>query len=737
MRSIGSGCCPRASRTGPVGTPAQGDGRLPIQRLGAETELRLGRAREYPNQDVFTCTKWRSHTSGGAKPEYREVWISRSRASKTTSCPTAAQLHRARDGNPCYHDLNVVWIARFFAAPPKTGARTLLEKMVNYYPLTYSDEARPEYYTDCWWEHYWSDGAAGPEIIAGLAGDAHNKHLADRLLERTGTATITSLSTPGMFYRDAVKPQPLPDNYVKVDRNIRGPRGRFGSWYFAGVQGAAPATPLSANGLPTGSEQAALRRALLAANVEVGSLDADGAAPASSTSGPHLSARCPRFSGRHPPRFLASGRLSQLRNNRQVPPTPWQATQVWLLTKSGLVGLVELEAAEPKTAGYVGGELRFGPDLPLTKDETGAYHCGAVITMRLLESNFATVEAGPARPGVEIHRTRRSTSGPRARALTRARRPCVTRPSSRPTATIAGGVPPHRVAGPLGFQVRLSGKRFAVAFARAIARWRLDLAWVKAKVAAKTVAMLEETKHPRKDGCSHAQCGEEPVVDVCARRGSAGDCSRLRFRGRDRRGKRQDRRRQTPLPRPGVSPGELGFDEIIFVKRGPIPRTTTTRTSTMAPAPTVSTPKTASTFLASAAKAGRASRHGRRPARRQRADWQISLSFDAKKVVFDFRQDRAQVSASGKSTPDAGLHEVSFPPPDGTEEVARWNLLAHRRHSPCYLPDGDIIFSSTRSEHTVLCGGSATWWQRDCIVCVPTALTPGAAHARRSVNSAR
>ncbi|MHC1767943.1 MAG: hypothetical protein AB9869_27335 [Verrucomicrobiia bacterium] len=87
----------------------------------------------------------------------------------------------------------------------------------------------------------------------------------------------------------------------------------------------------------------------------------------------------------------------------------------------------------------------------------------------------------------------------------------------------------------------------------------------------------------------------------------------------------------------------------------------------------------------------------------------ISLSFDARKVLFDFRQDPGsgfriwEVGVDG-----GGLRQVSFPPADEAEKAARWAPGWHTDDvHPCYLPDGDIIFSSTRSEHTVLCGGSS------------------------------
>ena len=87
----------------------------------------------------------------------------------------------------------------------------------------------------------------------------------------------------------------------------------------------------------------------------------------------------------------------------------------------------------------------------------------------------------------------------------------------------------------------------------------------------------------------------------------------------------------------------------------------------------------------------------------------ISLSFDARKIIFDFRQDPGsgfriwEVNVDGTA-----LRQLLLPPKDETAKVARWGKKWHTDDiHPCYLPDGKIMFSSTRSEHTVLCGGSA------------------------------
>ena len=457
-------------------------------------------AREYPNQDVMHLYEMALAEQWWGEPRYRESVDITLKGIEDHLLPDGGLNYIGPETEiPCYHDLNVVWIARFFALTKNERARTLLTKTLNYYPLTYSNEGRPEYYTDCWWKHYWADGAAaGPEIIAGLTGDAHNKHLADRLLERTGTGDNCFAIYAGMFYRDDVKPEPLPDHYVKLDGNIRGPRGRFGSWYFAGVQGGGARDTFVGAMVCRPERAQPLFGALLAANIEVGSLGADGKRRRELyTSGPDdmtaiaLDCRMGAIAARYSPRAA----YINSRNNPKIAPTPWRATQVWLLTDTALVGLVEIEAVEPKTVGYVGGELRFGPNLPLTKDDTGTYHCGAV-TLRLLASSFAVEESGPARPGYAQKSTSHSavnlwTAGKSFDARPRAPlyyAAVIGREDASPPTEF------RRIESSdlWGFQVRLGGKRVAVAFNPGNTEAALDLAWGKTKVAARTVGMLQD-----------------------------------------------------------------------------------------------------------------------------------------------------------------------------------------------------------------------------------------------------
>jgi hypothetical protein len=159
---------------------------------------------------------------------------------------------------------------------------------------------------------------------------------------------------------------------------------------------------------------------------------------------------------------------------------------------------------------------------------------------------------------------------------------------------------------------------------------------------------------------------------------------------------------------PPVAAGDLPFDEIVFVKRKPY--------SSDHYYTDIDNGTSGDRFLPENGIYVYNLRTGAQRAVVTAADMpggkgfigKITLSFDAKKVLFDFRENPGagfrvwEVGIDG-----AGLRQVSKPPADEAEKTARWRKGWHTDDvHPCYLPDGRIIFSSTRSERTVLCGGS-------------------------------
>ncbi|MGA2066086.1 MAG: hypothetical protein ABSG86_14020 [Thermoguttaceae bacterium] len=158
-----------------------------------------------------------------------------------------------------------------------------------------------------------------------------------------------------------------------------------------------------------------------------------------------------------------------------------------------------------------------------------------------------------------------------------------------------------------------------------------------------------------------------------------------------------------------VGPNELGFAEIVFVKRKPYSSDHYYTDINNGTSPDRFVPHNGIYVYNLRTRSERAVVRAADMPGGKGFIGKISLSFDAKKVIFDFRRDPGSGFRVWEVHVDGtGLRQVSFPPPDEAQKVARWHPGWHTDDiHPNYLQDGKIIFSSTRSEHTVLCGGSA------------------------------
>ncbi|MCF7731764.1 MAG: hypothetical protein K9N23_08750 [Akkermansiaceae bacterium] len=160
---------------------------------------------------------------------------------------------------------------------------------------------------------------------------------------------------------------------------------------------------------------------------------------------------------------------------------------------------------------------------------------------------------------------------------------------------------------------------------------------------------------------------------------------------------------------PPLGPDDLGCEEIVFVKRKPYSSDHYYTDINNGTSPDRFQPQNGIYVFNLRTRAERAVVTAANMPGGSGFIGKISLSFDARKLVFDFRQDPGagfrvwEVCLGG-----SGLRQISFPPKDEAQKTARWAPGWHTDDiHPCYLPDGRIIFSSTRCEHTVLCGGSA------------------------------
>jgi len=93
----------------------------------------------------------------------------------------------------------------------------------------------------------------------------------------------------------------------------------------------------------------------------------------------------------------------------------------------------------------------------------------------------------------------------------------------------------------------------------------------------------------------------------------------------------------------------------------------------------------------------------------------VDLSFDAKRIVFDWKASEWEGFRIYEANVDGtGLRQITFPPKDEPLRIKKYDQSSYLRFAkiyhhqtddlhPCYLPDGGIMFVSSRCEYGTLC----------------------------------
>lgn len=304
--------------------------------------------------------------------------------------------------NECfaYHQINVAHLARYWQLTGSPLARDTVVKSRPYYPYNVEPGGVPEYYTDCFWKHYWSGmSPIGPEIVAGMTGCAQNRRIAkDELRWETpnGYYAIYAAS----LYRPEIKDEPVPDGYLMYDRNVEGPRGRFGRWSFAGTtrwfgegcQGKDTFVGGMVVDEPT-------RRYPLNAALQVVT-NQYRLQPRKPSEGNCTRWRECRYLSQDERNAVTIAkdfatlttryRIQNVAWGGKSTPTEWVGNQQWILTPERLVGVLEIEPLSDQQAYSVHGRIRFGLEKEIVRKEDGLFTYGALVC-RLHEHNYADV----------------------------------------------------------------------------------------------------------------------------------------------------------------------------------------------------------------------------------------------------------------------------------------------------------------------------------------------------------
>lgn len=314
-----------------------------------------------------------------------------------------------KDTNECeaYHQINVMILARFWELTHSCRILEILKRTLPYYPNTLEPSGVIDGYTDPFWKHNF--GASGPfalDVLATLFPSApeagEHRYLANRL--RDSSDEIWMLHLWAIDYWEAEPGTETRDNYVRYDASIRGPRGRFGAFSWAGTTGACLDTFVGA----MIAEKRERISSLQAVGAEIILPEPVGQDPRSPLKGRRID-QSAYITGRdYLRRIIYADELACLGVSSPlftgevawqdfVPDSGWQTHQVWLFKPERLIGMIVIEPAHGDTvpAKAAGIYFRLGGTGRDVIEKNGVF-LRDELCLRLVKHNLAACSVEPA-----------------------------------------------------------------------------------------------------------------------------------------------------------------------------------------------------------------------------------------------------------------------------------------------------------------------------------------------------
>ncbi|WP_338877346.1 cellulose binding domain-containing protein (plasmid) [Spirosoma sp. SC4-14] len=129
-----------------------------------------------------------------------------------------------------YHGATYNSLAKLWAVSDYQPAWDGLSRGANYEVLSIEAQDVQEFYTAPAWKTQWNGalGASGEPLLYVT----ENPYLKTKFDQLKAIYGYTASPLYASFYKANLTGKPLPDNYVVYDRNIQGPRGRYGRYSY-------------------------------------------------------------------------------------------------------------------------------------------------------------------------------------------------------------------------------------------------------------------------------------------------------------------------------------------------------------------------------------------------------------------------------------------------------------------------------------------------------------------------
>jgi hypothetical protein len=285
-----------------------------------------------------------------------------------------------------YHNSDTRDLARIYEVNQDPKILELLKKTEWYAPVTCGK--RGEFWTVPSWKDTWNDANpiwTGGESVASLTGNPYLRGMNDQLLARQKDLKGWQAGRLGVtWWRDDVKPLPLPDNYTVIDRNIVGPRAWYGRFNYAATTRPIPESEpglATIMGAQVTEADGGMGNVLMGVYPRIREnkqeLSKDGKYNRSAFAWRTYGLKSAVVMGRTFSAVAGTYQLQQYQSSQPGKPVDWIGRQLWLGLPDRIIGLVEISPSkEGAMAIDVEGVLRLGTGgtvngKPTKIDQTG------------------------------------------------------------------------------------------------------------------------------------------------------------------------------------------------------------------------------------------------------------------------------------------------------------------------------------------------------------------------------
>ncbi|MFP5039832.1 hypothetical protein [Parasediminibacterium sp. JCM 36343] len=261
-----------------------------------------------------------------------------------------------------YHDADVSYLSRYYEVTGDEKCFELLRRTEWYGPV--SSGRLGEFWTVPSWKGTWNANNARPcggEPVASITGNPYLRWI----LDLGGENDKPDLKNwpdarPNIgWYRNDIKPVPLPENYTVIDRNICGPRAWYGQFnYAATVRDIPDNEPGIATimGLQATDNKFKLSSSLMSVYSRIRTkkdvVSKDGSINKTAYAWLTSKLKSSVVMGKDFSAVAGSYQLHQYGSSTKGPVVDWKGMQLWLGLPDRVIGLLGIEPLKDQAAAY-------------------------------------------------------------------------------------------------------------------------------------------------------------------------------------------------------------------------------------------------------------------------------------------------------------------------------------------------------------------------------------------------